>query len=97
MHWLLAPKQLNQTGVDPSDLGQGKFPVDGLDIWPIITGENTSTPHEEIVLGYDFNGIGAIIAGNYKLIVGAQQWNPLQFPCIQGPNVGTVRSIASTT
>ena len=79
-------------GVDPSDSGPGKFPVDGLDVWPIITGENTTTPHEEIILGYDFNGTGAIIAGNYKLISGAQHssiWDPLQFPCIastKGPN-----------
>ena len=79
-------------GVDPSDSGPGKFPVDGLDVWPIITGENTTTPHKEIILGYEFNGTGAIIAGNYKLITGAQptsRWDPLQFPCIQstkGPN-----------
>ena len=79
-------------GVDPSDSGTGKFPVDGLDVWPIITGENTTTPHEEFILGYEFNGTGAIIAGNYKLIIGAQptsRWDPLQFPCIastKGPN-----------
>ena len=24
-------------GVDPCDSGTGKFPVDGLDVWPIIT------------------------------------------------------------
>ena len=35
-------------GVDPSDSGTGKFPVDGMDIWPIITGETDKTPHEEI-------------------------------------------------
>ena len=74
-------------GVDPSDSGPGKFPVDGLDVWPITTGENTTTPHEEFILGYEFNGTGAIIAGNYKLIIGAQHstlWDPLQFPCIMG-------------
>ena len=53
-------------GVDPSDSGPGKFPVDGLDVWPIITGESTTTPHEEFILGYEFNGTGAIIAGNYR-------------------------------
>ena len=26
-------------GVDSSDSGPGKFPVDGLDVWPIISGE----------------------------------------------------------
>ena len=39
-------------GVDHDDSGTGKFPVDGLDVWPIITGENEKTPHDEIVLGY---------------------------------------------
>ena len=79
-------------GVDPSDSGSGKFPVDGLDIWPIITGENTSTPHEEIVLGYEYESTGAIIMGDYKLIVGPQgkvcdalMWSPLTYPCEQGP------------
>ena len=78
-------------GVDGSDSGKGKFPVDGLDVWPIITGENTSTPHEEIVLGYEYGGSGAIIAGNYKLISGKQQstmWDPLHFPCVNGKEGG---------
>ena len=81
----------NLAGVDPSDPGPGKFPVDGLDIWPIITGKNTSNPHEEIVLGYEFNFTGAIIVGDHKLIVGAQRtgcdsfmWSPLNYPCKNG-------------
>ena len=79
-------------GVDPSDSGEGKFPVDGLDVWPIITGENSSTPHDEIVLGYNYTGKGAIIVGDYKLIVGPQKggcsslmWSPVDFPCSDGP------------
>ena len=79
-------------GVDPSDSGEGKFPVDGLDVWPIITGENNSTPHDEIVLGYNYTGKGAIIVGDYKLIVGPQKggcsslmWSPVDFPCSDGP------------
>ena len=86
-------------GVDPSDSGPGKFPVDGLDVWPIITGENISKVHNEIILGYSFSGpgpytknIGAIIMGDYKLIIGKQppqsrflMWTPLDFPCHDGP------------
>ena len=79
-------------GVDPSDSATGKFPVDGLDIWPIITGENATTPHLEIVLGYQYENTGAIIKGDYKLIVGPQStqcdslmWSPLTYPCEQGP------------
>ena len=82
----------NLAGVDPLDSGTGKFPVDGMDVWPIITGSTTTSPHKEIVLGYDFNSIGAIISGNYKLIVGSQgdkcdylMWTPLDYPCSDGP------------
>ena len=81
-------------GVDPSDSGTGKFPVDGMDIWPIITGETDKTPHEEIVLGYNYEdthlGQGAIIVDNYKLIVGTQDsgcstnmWSPIDYPCTE--------------
>ena len=78
-------------GVDSSDSGEGKFPVDGLDVWPILTGENSQTLHDEIVLGYNFSKTGAVIAGNYKLIVEPQgtncdglMWSPLDYPCSQG-------------
>ena len=83
-------------GVDHDDSGTGKFPVDGLDVWPIITGENEKTPHDEIVLGYNFDNShpaqGAIIVGDYKLVVGLQNhgcdslmWSPLDYPCSEGP------------
>ena len=84
-------------GVDSSDSGEGKFPVDSLDVWPILTGSNSTSPHDEIVLGYDFDNAhpnqGAIIVGNYKLIVQPQKfncdsvmWSPLDYPCSQGEN-----------
>ena len=79
-------------GVDPDDSGPGKFPVDSMDVWPIITGENEKTLHDEIVLGYNFSNSGALIFSNYKLIVGAQgkscdnlMWSPLDYPCSDGP------------
>ena len=79
-------------GVDPSDSGEGKFPVDSLDIWPIITGSTTKSPHDSIILGYDYDNTGAIISGDYKLIVGPQgkscdnlMWSPLDYPCHDGP------------
>ena len=45
-----------------------------------------------IIFGYDFSDIGAIIMGNYKLIVGSQyyrlcddlMWTPLDYPCSNG-------------
>ena len=79
-------------GVDPDDSGPGRFPVDGLNVWPIVTGQSTTTSHDEIVLGYDFDSKGAIIVGDYKLIVGAQgtgcdhlMWSPMDYPCTDGP------------
>ena len=81
--------------MDPDDSGAGKFPVDGLDVWPIIIGESSTTPHEEIVFGYNYTDKGAIISGIYKLIVGSQvdfcdhlMWSPLDYPCSEGPKGG---------
>ena len=47
-------KGYRKAGVDPSDSGPGRFPLDGLDVWPIIAGENTTTPHKEIMPGFNF-------------------------------------------
>ena len=85
-------------GVDPSDSGPGKLPVDGLDVWQIISGENAQSLHEEIVLGYNFSqygdsATGAIVVGDYKLIVGPQKgypgcdtlmYSPIDYPCTNG-------------
>ena len=85
------PTFCKMAGVDPTDSGKGKFPVDGLDIWRIISGENATTEHEEIVLSYNFSSKGAIIVGEYKLIVGSQgehcdalMHSPLDYPCSNG-------------
>ena len=89
------PTFCNLAGVDPSDSGPGKYPVDGVDLWPYITGEDTTNPHDEIVLGVNFTRghpeQGALIAGKYKLIVGRQDdgcaslmWAPKNYPCQNG-------------
>ena len=44
--------------MDPSDSGEGKFPVDSLDVWPIVTGESTKTLHDVIVLRYNYDEKG---------------------------------------
>ena len=86
------PTFCKMAGVDSDDSGPGKFPVDGADVWPIISGQTTQTTHSEIVLGYNYTGKGAIIVGDYKLIYGAQgegcdsvMWSPLNYPCSDGP------------
>ncbi len=86
-------------GVDSSDSGTGKFPVDGMDVWPLITGEINNTVDKEIVLGFNFSygtetdkkHQGAIIVGENKLIIGPQgpgcnsvMWSPIDYPCTQG-------------
>ena len=48
------PTFCKMAGVDPSDSGLGKFPVDGLDVWSIISGINATSQHEEIIIGYNF-------------------------------------------
>ena len=86
-------------GVDPTDSGEGKFSVDGVDVWPLITGEIKTTNNKEIVLGFNFTyskthtNQGAIIVGENKLIVGPQKsgcdsvmWSPIDYPCSQGVN-----------
>ena len=89
------PTFCKMAGVDSSDSGTGKLPVDGLDVWPIISGENDTSHHEEFVLGYNFtlhvNATGAIIVGEYKLVVGQQgracdshMFTPLDYPCSNG-------------
>ena len=85
-------------GVDSSDSGPGKFPVDGVDVWPIISGENSTSPHDHMMLGFNYSysktstEVGAIIMGDYKLIIGKQgvncdvnMWSPIDYPCTDGP------------
>ena len=87
-------------GVDPSDSGTGKFPVDGVNVWPLIMGIEKTTTNKEFVLGFNFTydygkkaNQGAIIVGENKLIVGPQgpgcdsvMWSPIDYPCSQGKN-----------
>ena len=93
-------------GVDPTDSGDGKFPVDSMDAWQILTEENGASLHDEIVLGYDFSAgrQGAIIVGDYKLIVNPQKfgcdslmWSPLDYitPAVRGKMGQTATLTAS--
>lgn len=47
-----------------------KLPVDGKDIWPVIT-KDAKSPHEVIILNAMVRGHMAIRKGDWKLIVGA--------------------------
>ena len=82
-------------GLDPGDSGPGKFPVDGVDVWPLLSGDTNQTSHDEIILGFNYTHSnpdqGAIIVGNHKLIVGNQKdgcdslmHSPQDYPCSKG-------------
>eukprot|EP00035_Acanthoeca_spectabilis_P030436 m.9413 g.9413 ORF g.9413 m.9413 type:complete len:541 (-) comp4173_c0_seq2:103-1725(-) len=72
-------------GVSPEDSNRGVPNVDSVDIWPLVTGANTTSPRMELPLSIgppgddgcsDATGpssagrSGALIVGRYKLIVG---------------------------
>ncbi len=62
-------------GVDPSD---GDWaPVDGMDVWPYISGANATSPRTRIVHQHDMytgQSVGALRDGDYKLIVNEEPW-----------------------
>lgn len=59
-------------GVDPTTKG---FPLDGFDVWDVIT-KKTQSPRNEIMLNYDsVINTAALIFGNYKIVVGPQPFN----------------------
>eukprot|EP00729_Bicosta_minor_P017179 gene17179-33551_t len=80
-------------GVNPSDSGVGKYPIDAIDMWPYLSGTVSESPRKDVVIGFNFTHShplqGAIIVGNHKLIVGLQgynsndslSWTPPDFPC----------------
>ena len=47
-------------------------PVDGVDLWPYLTGAAPQSPRTEIMISSEDNG--AIIAGDMKLILGLQTY-----------------------
>eukprot|EP00045_Choanoeca_perplexa_P013861 m.159069 g.159069 ORF g.159069 m.159069 type:complete len:493 (+) comp16480_c0_seq3:1-1479(+) len=72
-------------GVDPSDPVSGMPDVDGIDMWPYVSGQSTSSNRTELPL---ISGSrGAIIVGDYKLIRGEQDYGFWQGPVY--PNAST--------
>ena len=87
-----------QAGVDSRP---GRFPVNGMDVWPVITDETDKTLHEKKMLGYNFTrdignpSQGALFTGNYRINCGSTQrlsqeyddvmWSPIDYSCNQGP------------
>jgi len=81
-------------GVDPTDelaAASGLPPVDGLNMWPLLSGANATSPRTHVILGSsddtDKAGntivTGAIRADGYKLLLGKIQsafWTGPSYP-----------------
>eukprot|EP01006_Ploeotia_vitrea_P006676 TRINITY_DN14375_c0_g1_i1.p1 TRINITY_DN14375_c0_g1~~TRINITY_DN14375_c0_g1_i1.p1 ORF type:complete len:553 (-),score=61.32 TRINITY_DN14375_c0_g1_i1:1318-2976(-) len=81
-------------GVDPTDhaaAAAGLPPIDSLNVWKLISGQNETSPRVEIPAGWtidplDAQGgtlIGALISGDYKIILYEQVdacWTGPQWP-----------------
>ena len=89
-------------GIDKTDtraMAAGLPPVDSLDLWPMLSGANTTSPRTEIILGMPFidsgeskgspyTGVQALIRSDgYKLIIGTTHQNIWTGP--QYPNAST--------
>lgn len=59
------PTLVKLTGATPNQ----KLPLDGLDIWPVLT-EGTKSPHDALILCGLKPGQAAIRMGDWKLLVG---------------------------
>ena len=76
-------------GVDPTDKQAEKAnlpPIDSLNIWPLISGENSTSPRVDIPLT-----LTALISGEYKILIGDNNcagWTGPVYPNNTHPNGG---------
>ncbi len=76
-------------GVDPTDKKAAAAnlpPVDSLDMWPLISGQNSTSPRTDI-----HASINALISGDYKLLTGRMEqagWTGPQYPNQTNPTGG---------
>jgi hypothetical protein len=67
---------------DPLAAASGLPPIDSLDLWPLLSGANTTSPRVEVPIDIDGKSQG-IISGKWKLLVGNQigsGWEGPTFP-----------------
>ena len=60
--------------------------VDSLDMWPLISGENSTSPRTEI-----FASVDALISGDYKILMGQMEqagWTGPRYPNQTNPHGG---------
>ena len=76
-------------GVDPTDETAAKAklpPIDSLNMWPLISGQNSTSPRVDIPLSFK-----SLISGPYKILTGTvvqAGWTGPQFPNSTHPNGG---------
>lgn len=81
-------------GADPTDSAAGVPGVDGLNMWPYLSGQQNKSPRTEIMIGsvavkVDLQNklAGALISGKYKIVLGTQSYGFWQGPIY--PNATT--------
>jgi len=77
-------------GEDPTDhraAAAGLPPIDGMDMWPLLSGATTESPRTEIALGDSMRAgktkVGGLIQGRYKILLGTNTmagWTGAVFP-----------------
>jgi len=79
-------------GVDPEDTkakAAGLPPIDSFNLWPLLSGQNKTSPRNEIPIGRTGvpTTIGALIQGEWKILVGPVDQNGWTGPIF--PNITT--------
>ena len=94
---------LTLAGGDPTDSHPGLPAVDGLDMWPYLSGAAATSPRTEMMIGTELveqkrnakpvtkpGWSGALIVGAFKIIIGVQSYGFWQGPIY--PNATTDHS-----
>ena len=90
--------ELECPGADPTDgaaAAAGLPPIDSVDLWPMLSGANTTSPRVEIAIAVDFAefskrpdvNTSALISGRWKLLEGVQTQTYHQGPAF--PNASS--------
>ena len=75
-------------GVDPTDTQAAKAnlpPIDSLNMWPLISGQNSTSPRVDIPIS-----MTALISGNFKILLGNEgnaRWTGPVYPNNTGPDI----------
>jgi arylsulfatase A-like enzyme len=79
------PTLLKLAGAPPAQ----KLPVDGLDIWPVLT-QGAKSPHDALLLHSTVPGRAAVRMGDWKLLLNASEQDAEEITDDASPATGTV-------